>query len=83
MPIDAPIVTEGKVSRAWELHPDALPELDVNLSAHPAPLSNRYLDSDLPVGPKLRRPDGDPSEPMGGPALMIAEFLVFPAGPAH
>jgi hypothetical protein len=38
MPIDAPIVTEGKVSRAWELHPDALPELDVNLSAHPAPV---------------------------------------------
>jgi hypothetical protein len=26
------------VSRAGEFHPDALPELDVNLSAHPAPV---------------------------------------------
>src|SRR5271166_2015379 len=27
-----------EVSRAGEFHPDALPELDVNLSAHPAPV---------------------------------------------
>ena len=30
-----------KVSRAGEFHPHALPELDVNLSAHPAPIHER------------------------------------------
>src|ERR1700686_4330291 len=29
------------VSRAGEFHPHALPELDVNLSAHPAPIHER------------------------------------------
>jgi len=71
------------VSRAGEFHPDALPALDVNLSAHPAPVIQSLPWLRFASGPKLRRPDGDPSEPMGGPALMIAEFLVFPAGPAH
>ena len=32
------INNKGEVSRAGEFHPDALPELDVNLSAHPAPV---------------------------------------------
>ena len=79
------------VSRAWEFHPSALAEPDVNLSIHPAPIILRPflshfstgLDSSPPVSKKLRLHLLETLQPLPCPTLVGSESLVFPLCPTH
>jgi len=72
---------EWSASSPGELHPEALPEPDVSLSTHPAPLPrprSSRLPVDKPVGLTLR----SLLQPMLGALPMASQLLVLALHPA-
>ena len=67
-PFRVPLMLEArdKASGPEDSHPEALPEPDVNLSAHPAPLSRRR-PYPLPMCKQVWFALRHPAEPMSGP----------------
>jgi len=72
---------ERSASSPGELHPEALPEPDVSLSTHPAPLP-RPRSSRLPVDKQVGLTLRSLLQPMLGALPMASQLLVLALHPA-
>ncbi len=68
-------------SRPGDSHPESLPEPDVNLSAHPAPLPRRRPHP-WPVCKQMWFALGHPTQPVFGSSRVMLQLLVFPRRPS-
>jgi len=82
-PFGVPLMLKAhdKASRPGDLHPESLPEPDVNLSAHPAPLPRRR-PYPLPVCKQVWFALGYPAQPVFRPAGVVFQLLVLPCRPS-
>ena len=67
----------GELCSPEELHPQALSEPDLNLLAHPVPLSSRRINPHLPVYEQSRFTPVNLSKPASCPPLMVFISCTF------
>ena len=91
--MQSPIVTDIKMSSESipsssprEFHPQALTELDVSLSTHPALMENIYYLKELlqnPIYEQVRLPLSQKLQPLKGSSGSVTETFVFSSHPSY
>ena len=72
------------LSRPRDFHPQPLQEPDVNLSAHPAPITQATRKNPkMPVNEEMRMGTGNAVEVMPRPLPMPGKSFEFPPHPLH